>query len=324
MTEAKFKPGDTLSVRKLSGTYRVTSSRVVLGKRRYKLKAISDSGALLPTTEAYENDLEEAVMPPLAEMDAQALRDGIVKRAVQIIDHGVSVAVGSDGVWMHLKSKSGKSYSFQPISLTRNRNGEEIPGVCTDAIKDWCSDAMNAATRPQEQTEPVPAPGSDPAAPDAISSPARVIGPHAVCNVPGCTHGAELDEYSDGARTPEPGPGELQNPLHKLRQHPSTQLEYSDLRNVIYQGWFKKTTGFSEQDINDLPDGTPIAVAVTEEANGCAVWVIVSNHGKLARLEVFYPKATGCKSGAIEHGVLLALGEIPIFTDELETILLQL
>lgn len=185
------------------------------------------------------------------------------------------------------------------------------------------------ATQPQEHAAPAghgtPAPEAEPAAPDAIRS--RVFTPEQAFGIdaePG-TFGGELDEYSIGARYPSE-PGELKNPYKPIRNFPENPT-YQSLRGIVYNARFKGLEKFGTNQLAQLEDGTPIAVAVTHETNGHAIWVITTeacDELRRARLEVFYPNATGSSADAIEYAVLLALRQVPIRTEDLETLLLQL
>lgn len=175
------------------------------------------------------------------------------------------------------------------------------------------------ATAPQEHEAPAghtePAPHSAQPVADAIRSPdALDYG----------AYGGELDEYSVGARV-QGERGELQNPLKPVRNWP-TNPTYQDLRGIVYNARFKGLEKLSSSEIDRMDPGTPIAVAVSHETNGHAIWIIITEGDDLrrCRLEVFYPNATGSSADALEYAVLLALRQVPVRSDDLEMILLEL
>lgn len=182
---------------------------------------------------------------------------------------------------------------------------------------------IRAATAPQEHASPA---GHAELAPDAEhAAPGAIFGQG---GLDAGAFGGELDEYSVGARRAEE-PGELRFPYKPVRKFPGFPT-YQELRGIVYNSNFK---GMEEVNQRQLENGTPIAVAVTHETNGHAVWVITAESPKynpdaererLARLEVFYPHAPGSSADAIEYAVLLALRQIPIRADDLEILLLQL
>lgn len=176
------------------------------------------------------------------------------------------------------------------------------------------------ATAPQEHAAPAghgtPAPVAEHAAPGAIFG---------QDGLDSGAFGGELDEYSIGARYPAE-PGELKNPYKPVRKFPENP-QYSDLKCIVYNARFKGLEKLGTNQLAQLEDGTPIAVAVTHETNGHAIWVITTesmDEIRRARLEVFYPHAQGSSADAIEYAVLLALRQVPIRTEDLETLLLQL
>lgn len=190
-------------------------------------------------------------------------------------------------------------------------------------------DTIRAATAPQEHVTAI---GTDDVNPGAYDAPeAEHAAPDAIFGQDGLDAGAfggELDPYSVGARRAEE-PGELRFPYRPVRKFPGLPT-YRELRGIVYNATFK---GMEETNPNQLKNGTPIAVAVTHETNGHAVWVITvespkynpdAERERLARLEVFYPSAPGSSADAIEYAVLLALRQIPIRSDDLEILLQQL
>lgn len=176
------------------------------------------------------------------------------------------------------------------------------------------------AAQPQEHDEPAghaePAPATARPVADAIRS-ADGLEPGAF--------GGELDEYSVGARYPDE-PGELKNPYKPIRKFPENPT-YQDLKCIVYNARFKGLEKLGTNQLAQFEEGTPIAVAVTHETNGHAIWVITTEAAdeiRRARLEVFYPHAQGSSADAIEYAVLLALRQVPIRTEDLEILLLEL
>lgn len=181
-----------------------------------------------------------------------------------------------------------------------------------------CADALPAPQEPDASaghTEPAPD-AAQPAA-DAISGP------------DGLDYGAfggELDEYSIGARYADEKPSELRNPFKPIRNFPENPT-YQDLKCIVYNARFKGMEKLGTNQLAQLADGTPIAVALTHETNGHAIWVITTEAGdevRRAKLEVFYPHAHGSSADAIEYAVLLALRQVPIRSEDLEILLLEL
>jgi hypothetical protein len=186
-----------------------------------------------------------------------------------------------------------------------------------DALRDG---RLQRIAAPQEPDAPAghaePAPVAAQPVADAIRSPDGLE--------PGA-FGGELDEYSVGARYPEE-PGELKNPYKPIRKHPENPT-YQDLKCIVYNARFKGLEKLGTNQLAQLEEGTPIAVAVTHETNGHAIWVITTEAAdeiRRARLEVFYPHAQGSSADAIEYAVLLALRQVPIRTEDLEILLLEL
>ncbi len=135
----------------------------------------------------------------------------------------------------------------------------------------------------------------------------------------------EFDDYSVGARVAEE-PGELKNPFQSVRKFPENPT-YQDLKCIVYSSRFKGLEKLGTNQLARLEGGTPIAVAVTHETNGHAIWVITTEAAdevRRARLEVFYPHAQGSSADAVEYAVLLALRQIPIRTVDLEILLLSI
>jgi hypothetical protein len=189
--------------------------------------------------------------------------------------------------------------------------------------------SLAPATAAQEHAapdgQPVPAPAAERSTADAIRSPAERITLSADDGLEPGAFGGELDEYSIGARFPNE-PGELKNPFKPVRKFPENPA-YRDLKCIVYNARFKGMEKWDTSQIEQLPDGTPIAVAVTHETNGHSIWIIVTDttdDTQRARLEVFYPHAHGSSADAIEYAVLLALRQVPISTEDLEILLLEL
>lgn len=249
----QYAVGRKMKVRKLTGIYEIVDSRMTGRLRRYKLRAVPDTGAALAETEAYGDAMQPAPEPEPA----------------------------------------------PELSLAPD------PQPATAAQELRAPDGAAA-----------PAPAAEHGTADAIRSPdALDYG----------AFGGELDEYSVGARVQEER-GELQNPLKPVRNWP-TNPTYQDLKCIVYNARFKGLEKLTAREISELEDGTPVAVAVTHETNGHCIWVITSVRGddlRRARLEVFYPHATGSSADAIEYAVLLALRQVPIRTEDLEIMLLEL
>lgn len=65
----------------------------------------------------------------------EALRPEIeraIASATQITDHGITVNVGEDGAWVFFKTKSGRSFGFQPIQQW------PINSTFGQTISEWC------------------------------------------------------------------------------------------------------------------------------------------------------------------------------------------
>lgn len=288
----EYEIGRFMRVRKLVGTYQITDSWMVGGAkhqvRRYRLTPVKGTGALLLVTEAYADDMDPI---PTAQ-------------TINLIPDEPLIELGRD--------EQGPIYK---------------PDLDADALRDGYIRRMQLA---QEQPQPVPAPDAEPGAADAIRSPAGTFTHDAG------TFGGEPDEYSPGAQddeafgssvgTQEMGIEKLQSPFKPVRKFPQ-RPSYQDLKAIVYNARFK---GLEELDWNkqvSLPAETPVAVVVTHETNGHAIWVITTgstNEDRVAYLEQFYPKATGSEAAAIEYAVLLALRQIPIRSEDLEILLLQL
>jgi hypothetical protein len=171
------------------------------------------------------------------------------------------------------------------------------------------TDAQEHAS-PAEHTEPAPV--AEPAAADAIRSPDTYE--------PG-TFGGELDPYSPGANQTEK-PAELQNPFKPVRKWPQ-RPSYRELKGIVYNARFKGLEDYSSTQLATLQEGTPIAVIVTNETNGQAIWITVTESADEVRscyLEQFYPEANGSRADAIEYAVLLALRQVPIRSRDLEAL----
>lgn len=297
-SEVEYAIGRVMKVRRLAGKFRVIDSWLVGGhhrrRRRYKLAAVEGTGAMLNVTESFAEDMEPAPGEPANEL---------------------TLVLDPD-------------------------TGESAP-------------VIRAATAAQEHAspdgQPVPAPAAEHAAPDAIRSRNASPGPGSGCmcglsdfcavhdappaasevTLDAGSFGGELDPYSPGANRPDrlEEPGELQNPFKSVRKLPR-RPSYSELRGIVYNARFKGLEDWSNREIEQLNDETPIAVAVTHETNGHAIWVITIDRSDIdirrANLEIFYPNATGSSADAIEYAVLLALRQVPIRSDDLETLLLGL
>lgn len=187
-----------------------------------------------------------------------------------------------------------------------------------DALRDG---RLQRIARPQEHAAPAghtePAPEAAQPVADAIRSPEALdYG----------AYGGELDEYSPGANRADEKPGELRNPFKPVRKFPQRPT-YKDLRGIVYNACFKDLEDWSENSYCQLPLGTPLAVVVTHETNGHAIWILTlaDRAGvRYANLEIFYPNAPGSAADAIEYAVLLALRQVPIRTEDLEILLLEL
>lgn len=197
----------------------------------------------------------------------------------------------------------------------------------SDPETDEAAPAIRPATQPQERASPAghaePAPEAERAAADAIRSPGKPA-PDGILMDAGA-FGGELDEYSIGARFENPG--ELQNPFKPIRMFPQSP-KYQDLRGIVYNARFKGLENHTTTRLSLMSDGTPIGVIVTHETNGHAIWVVTtekfSEETRRCNLEQFYPKAVGSEADAIEYAVLLALRQVPIRTEELERLFLEL
>lgn len=167
------------------------------------------------------------------------------------------------------------------------------------------------------------APGHTEPAPDSAQPVAGAIfGPD---GLDAGAFGGELDEYSVGARYADENPGELRNPYKSVRKFPRRPT-YKELRGIVYNARFKGLEDKSEVDLSRLPNETPVAVVVTHETNGHGIWIITMDSGQpyTANLEIFYPSAPGSSADAVEYAVLLALRQVPIRTEDLEILLLEL
>lgn len=200
-----------------------------------------------------------------------------------------------------------------------------------------------SATAPQEHASPAghpePAPGAEHAVADVIRSPADATEADVIRGMNAAldagAFGGELDEYSVGANLEDVVPGsqyryenadKLQNPLKPIRSYPENPT-YRDLKCIVYNARFKGLEKLTMKQLDELPEKTPIAVAVTHETNGHAIWVVITDGAEKmhrARLEVFYPHAPGSAADAIEYAVLLALRQVPIRSEDLEILLLEL
>lgn len=258
--ENMFAIGRTMRVRKLSGLYQIVDSRMIGKNRRYKLRAVPDTGAALPETEAYGDVLQP--MPDPAPAPELSLMPDPAPSGVCICE----------------------------------------PGYADTACPQH-GDRELSQEHASPDGQPEPAPVAERAAPDAIRSPDG------------------FDTYPPGANRPE-----LQNPFKPIRRFP-VKMAYADLKDIVYNARFKGLEDQSSRQLSELPDGTPVAVAVTKELNGNAIWVITTDSRdeiRQAHLEVFYPKAIGSSADALEYAVLLALRQVPIRTEDLEILLLEL
>lgn len=185
------------------------------------------------------------------------------------------------------------------------------------------------ATAPQEHAAPA---GHTEPAPDAARSVADAVrsGPAEGFTLDAGAFGGELDEYSVGARYERAAtleePGELRNPFKPVRKFPRRPT-YKELRGIVYNSYFKGFEDWSEHSLCQLPQGSPIAVVVTHETNGHAIWILTMEDKageRCANLEIFYPNAPGSSADAIEYAVLLALRQVPVRSEDLEIVLLEL
>lgn len=206
-----------------------------------------------------------------------------------------------------------------------------------------------------------PAPHSPPqelalASPDAAAPAAERSAAAAVCELaPGITltreagddenfsldpgsFGGDLDEYSPGAQDLDHS-GDPEEPFREtseremrqiavrksLRYTPAVSIFYHNLKDILYSGKFKGLEGSDDRALDQLEENTPVGVVATRERNGSAVWIVcVESELRKARLEAFYPAERGEEGMAIEHAVMLALRQVPIRTNDLEILLLQL
>lgn len=182
------------------------------------------------------------------------------------------------------------------------------------------SPVIRAATAPQG-TDDVNPGAYD--APEAAQPPADVIRSPEPEPLDYGAFGCELDPYSVGANLPD-NPGELRNPFKPVRKFPRRPT-YRQLRGIVYSARFKGLEDLNEIELSRLPNETPVAVAVTHETNGHAIWIISMDSGQAhtANLEIFYPEAKGSTADAIEYAVLLALRQVPIRSEDLEILLLE-
>jgi hypothetical protein len=195
-----------------------------------------------------------------------------------------------------------------------------------DPDTDETTPVIRARTAAQEHDapngHPVPAPDAAQPAADAISG--RIFTPEDAFGLDPGAFGGELDPYSPGANRLD-DPGELKNPFEPVRKLPRRPT-YRELRGIVYSARFKGLEDWSEVDLSKLPDETPVAVAVTHETNGHAIWIISMDAGQAhsANLEIFYPEGRGSSADALEYAVLLALRQVPIRSQDLEELLLAL
>lgn len=139
--------------------------------------------------------------------------------------------------------------------------------------------------------------------------------------------GGELDPYSPGANSPDAlpeEPGELKAPYKPVRRFPQ-RTQYEDLGGVVYNARLKGFENHTTRGLSELAPNTPIAIVVTQEANGHAIWIILSDpDGEFeAALETYYPDQPGSVADSFEYAVLLALRQIPIRTEDLEITLMS-
>ncbi len=242
---------------------------------------------------------------------------------------------------MKVRKLAGVYEIFDSRMVGKNRRYDlkAVPdtGAALHTTEAWGADMQPApdpapvarpATDAQElrapDGQPAPAPAAEHGTADAIRSPAERITLSADDGLEPGVFGGELDEYSIGARYPAE-PGELKNPYKPVRKMPENPT-YQDLRGIVYNARFKGMENWSSNQLAQLPDGTPIAVVVTHETNGHAIWIVTTEGDDVrrVRLEVFYPHATGSSADALEYAVLLALRQVPIRTEDLEILLLEL
>lgn len=188
-----------------------------------------------------------------------------------------------------------------------------------DALRDG---RLQRIAQPQEPAAPA---GHTEPAPEAVRSAAGpVSGADPGYTLDAGAFGGELDPYSIGANLADE-PGELRNPMKAIRKMPRRPT-YRELRGITYNARFKGFEDLSEVQLSKLGDETPIAVVVTHETNGHGIWIITMDSGQplYANLEIFYPNAKGSSADATEYAVLLALRQVPIRTEDLEILLLEL
>lgn len=83
-----------------------------------------------------ERDLADAILAqPAAEKESP------MKKATVVDNHGISVSVGSDGAWVAFKTKSGKSFVFQPIQQWVNTHW-------FGTVSEWCRDMQERHDSP--------------------------------------------------------------------------------------------------------------------------------------------------------------------------------
>lgn len=210
-----------------------------------------------------------------------------------------------------------ESFVDDMIPLPLAATAEELTLV-PDPDSAPSTDALPASQEPAapaEHTEPAPD-AEQPAADAICSSRPAPDGPGS--DGPGEEDGPWAEGWAERS-------GELQNPFKPVRKFPRRPT-YKELRGIVYNARFKGLEEKSEIDLSRLPDETPIAVAVTHETNGHAIWIITIESGQahLANLEIFYPNARGSAADALEYAVLLALRQVPIRSEDLEILLLEL
>jgi hypothetical protein len=194
-------------------------------------------------------------------------------------------------------------------------------------------DVLQLASKPEPAPELTLTPDTEPQDPKATEAlPVGQASPDAFVLDDGA-FGGELDPYSPGAQQPlesedierrevYSGSGELQNPRKLVRRFPINP-RYEELRGIIYNARFKGLEG----ELPELDPGTPVGVVVTRETNGSGIWIVTMGAGcagRYCQLEVFYPSAPGAEADALEYAVLLALRQVPIRSEDLETLLLSL
>jgi hypothetical protein len=207
-----------------------------------------------------------------------------------------------------------------PVGAT----AEEITLV-SDPDSGESAPVIRAATAPQKPEAPAghPEPAPEPEQPvtDAIRSRNATPGPGS-----GCMCGiSTFCSVHDAPPAADEEPSELRDPFKPIRKLPKNPT-YQELRGIVYNARFKGFESWGKNQLDRLKPGTPIAVAVTHETNGHAIWVILSEWAdgvSRAMLEVFYPTAQGSSADAIEYAVLLALRQVPIRSNELEILFLE-